>query len=646
MFTTTCFCGRSAAPGLVLALFLGPFAMGQDLDCAGCHETDAFAASTHAELACTDCHGEVTRAHRREGLEAPGDAVCSGCHRRPGRELDRSVHADQAGCLDCHGAPHEIRKVDDLASAVSPVNQIKYCGGCHDEPESLVDGYLTSEHGKALLLSGLIDAPSCSDCHGSHGIIATDNDKASTSHLNSPETCGACHALLLEEWKAHSAHGQAWQAGNTGPVCIDCHSAHEIADPTRAPTRLAFAGVCGKCHAEYLTTFRDSFHGKANDLGFVEGATCADCHTPHSNLAADDPLSSVNPDNLAATCGKCHEGVTASLLSFDPHNDPSNPDDNIYVYVIWVFMTALLVGVFAFFGLHDVLWLQRTLVGSIRGEFREEEQKNGQYVKRFSKMHIRLHVTIIVTFLLLALTGLPLKFHDTGWAQQLMSVLGGVDASRFIHRVAAVGTFGYAIFHLGNLFIRWAVKRERGLFWGTNSMVPQPKDVADIIANFRYFIYLGKRPDSDRWNYIEKFDYLAVFWGVMIIGLSGLMLWLPMFFTSFLPGWSINAAYVIHSDEALLATGFIFVFHFFHTHLRPESFPMDTVIFTGKLSLERFKLERPLEYERLVSNNELEDYLTDPPTHEERRRAYVWGTIFLTVGVLLAVGIIWALLAH
>jgi hypothetical protein len=119
-----------------------------------------------------------------------------------------------------------------------------------------------------------------------------------------------------------------------------------------------------------------------------------------------------------------------------------------------------------------------------------------------------------------------------------------------------------------------------------------------------------------------------------------------MFFTKFLPGWAINVAYVIHSDEALLATGFIFVFHFYHTHLRPESFPMDTVIFTGKLSLERFKLERPLEYQRLVDNNELDDYLVDPPTPGERRRAYIWGTIFLTTGVALAIGIIWALLTQ
>ena len=117
----------------------------------------------------------------------------------------------------------------------------------------------------------------------------------------------------------------------------------------------------------------------------------------------------------------------------------------------------------------------------------------------------------------------------------------------------------------------------------------------------KYFFYLGPRPKFDRFTYWEKFDYLAVFWGVAIIGFSGLILWFPTAFTMVLPGWALNAAYIVHSDEALLATGFIFLFHFFHTHLRPEAFPMDPVIFTGRMPLERFKDERPLEYERLVA---------------------------------------------
>jgi cytochrome b subunit of formate dehydrogenase len=639
---------RSAGIALTLCLLAGySIAQTDSIECASCHEALVFVSTAHPDVACKDCHTNVTPAHSDADLEPlTDDESCNQCHGQVQRMVGRSVHKDEADCGDCHGPAHEIHKVSELASAVSPVNQIRQCGACHNEPPELVDGYLTSEHGKALLLSGLIDAPSCSDCHGDHRIMEVDNDRAATSHANSPEMCGQCHLLLLDDWKNHSAHGVAWQEGREGPVCVDCHTSHEIGDPTSSASRLASADTCGGCHSQYLTTFRDSFHGKANELGMVRGATCADCHTPHKNLAATDPESSVHPDNLMATCGSCHEGISASFASFDPHNDPTDPDDDFRVYVVWFVMTGLLIGVFAFFGIHDLLWLQRSLVGVLRGEFEKEIGGVGQYVRRFSKMNIRMHVVIVVTFLLLALTGLPLKFHSAPWAQTLIGLLGGIDSSRFIHRLAAVGTFGYAIFHLGNLFIRWVFKREPGLFWGPNSMVPQPKDVRDLLGNLRYFFYSGPRPAGDRWTYFEKFDYLAVFWGVMIIGVSGLILWLPGFFASFLPGWMLNAAYVVHSDEALLATGFIFVFHFFHTHLRPESFPMDLVIFTGKMSLERFKTERPLEYQRLVDSNELSQYLVDPPTPDERRRAYIWGSIFLIAGVALAVGIISAMLTH
>jgi hypothetical protein len=175
-------------------------------------------------------------------------------------------------------------------------------------------------------------------------------------------------------------------------------------------------------------------------------------------------------------------------------------------------------------------------------------------------------------------------------------------------------------------------------------MVPQPQDVVDIMKNLRYFLYFGPRPAGDRWAYWEKFDYMAVFWGIPIIGLSGLILWYPNFFSGVLPGWALNAAYIIHSEEALLATGFIFVFHFFHTHMRPESFPMDPVIFTGRMPLARFKEERPLEYQRLVDSDQLHSIAADPPTPTELRNAHIFGFSALTIGIVLAIGILWSII--
>ena len=114
-------------------------------------------------------------------------------------------------------------------------------------------------------------------------------------------------------------------------------------------------------------------------------------------------------------------------------------------------------------------------------------------------------------------------------------------------------------------------------------MVPTWRDVREFSATMTWFFGRGPRPRYGRWTYWEKFDYFAVFWGVMIIGSSGLLLWFPEFFTHVLPGWTINVATIIHSEEALLAAGFIFTIHFFNGHLRPEKFPMDPVVFTGRM---------------------------------------------------------------
>jgi thiosulfate reductase cytochrome b subunit len=628
-------------------LFAVP-ASAQDLDCLECHDDVEYTATAHPDVSCGDCHTNVTDRRHKRGVEPLTDETsCGECHSSILRTLGRSAHGGQAACADCHGAPHDIRPADDLASAVSPVNQIKNCGGCHNDPPELIENYLAGEHGKALLLSGLVSAPGCSNCHGDHSIMKVHAGRAPTAHQNSPEMCGACHQILFEKWKDHSAHGLAWQADEEGPVCVDCHSSHMITDPTTLNAKHSTEEKCGGCHEEYFKTFHDSFHGKAVHLGMESGATCSDCHTAHTNLAASEPDSTVSPEHRIETCGKCHEDITPSFATFDPHNDPTNPDDNFKVYVVYTFMTSLLIGVFVFFGAHDLLWLQRSLVGTMRGEFMEERlAASGQWVRRFRRKHIRTHVLIITTFMLLALTGLPLKFSYAPWAQSLIDVLGGVDSTRFIHRVAAVGTFGYLLFHVFDVLWRSIVRREKGMFWGPNSMTPQPKDVADFFGNIKYFLYLSERPKGDRWTYFEKFDYLAVFWGVAMIGVSGLFLWYPDVVTRFLPGWTLNAAMVIHSDEALLATGFIFFFHFFHTHLRPESFPMDLVVFLGKMPLERFKAERPLEYERAVESGKLEEMLVEAPNRRQIRDAYIFGSIYLVIGIMLAIFIVWALLTH
>jgi len=613
-------------------------------ECATCHADVRHDSPVHGDFDCSVCHaGMEVVPHPAEARAALRDSPpCQMCH-DAGAALAESVHAP-VGCVACHGSAHEIRPSSDPEALASPLEQFRTCGTCHPDR---TEGYLGSPHARALLRMGLVGAPSCSSCHGSHAILPVSDPRSTLSHANAPTTCTSCHGFVLDKWTSESAHGIGWSKGDPAvPVCTTCHPAHMPTVFTERGDLLKTPETCGGCHGEKYSTYRDSFHGESTYLGFLTGAICSDCHTPHTNLPASDPRSSVAPANLPQTCGHCHDQVPPEFAKIAPHVDVSDPDDIPQVYWVWVGMTSLLLAVFGLFAVHDLLWLQRALVGWLRGEFPARPIAQGPHVRRFSKIDIRVHLVVVVTFLVLAATGLPLKYHGTGWARAFTAIPGGIEATRLLHRIAAVLTFGYALFHVGHLAYRAALRKEWNLFWGWRSLVPRGKDLADVWNNLRYFLYLGPRPRLDRWGYWEKFDYFAVFWGIPVIGFSGLMLWFPAFFTRFVPGWAINAALVVHSDEALLAVGFIFVFHFFHTHLRPESFPFDPVIFTGVMPLERFKEERPVEYERLVEAGELEGRLAPAPSESRLRNAAIFGFAAVAAGLGLVVAIFWGLLTQ
>ncbi|MFI5111035.1 MAG: formate dehydrogenase subunit gamma, partial [Terriglobales bacterium] len=225
-------------------------------------------------------------------------------------------------------------------------------------------------------------------------------------------------------------------------------------------------------------------------------------------------------------------------------------------------------------------------------------------------------------------------------------MLGGFQTAGFIHRTAAVIMFGAFITHIVDLFK--LKKREYGswkaLILGPNSMLPMKQDLLEFIATMKWFVGQGERPQYGRWTYWEKFDYFAVFWGVFIIGSTGLTLWFPVFFTQVIPGSFINVATIIHSDEALLATGFIFTVHFFNTHLRPEKFPMDTTVFTGHMPLAELKRDKPREYQALVASGRLEQHLADPQPAIVVKTIRVFAWVALSIGFSIVVWIIYAML--
>jgi cytochrome b subunit of formate dehydrogenase len=266
------------------------------------------------------------------------------------------------------------------------------------------------------------------------------------------------------------------------------------------------------------------------------------------------------------------------------------------------------------------------------------------HVLRFAPRDRWLHLLLMASFLLLSLTGILLLFAEAPWAAKLASLVGGYRVTGKLHRLGAIMLGVCFALHVGRLLRRVFAGRELGLLWGRDSMVPGTRDLADMNRHLAWFVGLGPRPAFERYTYWEKFDYWAVFWGLTVVGLSGLMLWTPDTFTRFLPGWVYNIALLVHGEEALLIMVFIFTVHFFNGHLRPDKFPMDLVIFTGRVSLKELKHERPAEYERMVAENTVEEVLTAPPSRELVGFGRLVGTLAVLVGLSVAVMAIYALL--
>ncbi len=265
------------------------------------------------------------------------------------------------------------------------------------------------------------------------------------------------------------------------------------------------------------------------------------------------------------------------------------------------------------------------------------EEANARYYVRFSLEQRYLHWALAGTFLGLAFTGLTLRFSTAPSMQALARAVGGFGAVLFFHKFFAIGLTVTFVIHLADIAYRIVGKREWGLLYGPNSMVPRWKDIQDFFGNLRWFFHLGPKPRLDRYAYWDKLDYWGVFWGMGIIGFSGYAMWFGSFFSHLIPGSWLNIALLIHGEEAILATGWIFVIHFFNTHLRPDNFPMDLTIFTGRLTEEELKNIHPEEYERLVKTGGLQALAAETPPRWLNNFGRVVGAAAITAGVIMLI---------
>ena len=578
---------------------------------------DKFKAAIHGSMfACVDCHTDVkTSMHE----STPAKVSCSTCHADEQAAYDRSFHAmaiaagdgKAATCVDCHGSPHELLPASDPNSRVNHVNIPKTCGTCHGEKFVMASSghstqpflsYEESVHGRAVA-SGSEKAAVCTDCHGTHEILAANDAKSSIFKFNVPKTCAKCHSAVQQEFM-QSIHGQAVSRGNSlAPVCTDCHGIHSIKshlDPNSSVAANNLAQItCARCHegvrlsqefgveGRRSTTYLASYHGLASKLGSQIVANCASCHGVHNILPSSDPHSTINRANLVHTCGQCHPGVTEKFALGKVHVDAPLSADIGSVAVRWIrrFYLSMIFAVIGGMVLHNlIIWRRKALL------MRDAYPRT---VTRMTASQRWQHLTLLISFIVLVITGFALKYPDS-WLSMLPGM--GERVRGIAHRIAAVAMIGASVYHI----VYAALTRDgRRLVL---DLLPEPKDATDVVATIRYYLGFGEaRPEFKRFTYAEKAEYWALVWGVIVMATTGIMLWAKVAVGHLLPRWWLDIATAIHFYEAVLASLAIVVWHFYQVFLDPDAYPMNWAWWDGRVSAHHYRQEHSLDGEALLA---------------------------------------------
>ena len=612
---------------VILSLLLAPVLTARALDnsdCFACHndkelvktnsagkavslfvDEKKFADSIHAKNLCTSCHADITDLPHAETHKP---VACSQCHRVEADIYLKSDHgqaihkgvAEAASCRDCHGSAHELLNYRNTASPVYRSNLPATCGRCHGKTADMekfhlrerspIVSYEQSVHGIAVLQKKEINAAVCTDCHGSHDLHKSTNPASKLNWKNTPTTCGKCHENVEQTYR-RSVHGAAVKAGvRDAPVCTDCHGEHSITAVKLATSRVSPANIpdtCGQCHAatriisqyrlppNVFSTYSQSFHGLALQGGNLLAANCASCHGIHDILPASDPQSSINPTNLAQTCGKCHPGIGTRLTAefFRIHAPPGAAEGKPWlvnlISRIYIFLIIATIGGMAGFVFLDYLRKTRTHIAHVRNSAGEV---------RLTKWLRTQHFILMATFVLLAYTGFVHKFPDAVFSWPFRA--GGDTGSAvrgLIHRIAGWTFIVLFVVHSVSLVV---TRKGRGYF---RALWFAWHDIGDALGTLLYNIGWRKTPVAPRqWNYAEKAEYWALMWGSLVMIVTGLMLLFTETVLATLPKVYHDVAQVIHYYEAVLATLAILVWHAYWVIFDPQEFPMNPAWLIGK----------------------------------------------------------------
>jgi len=536
-----------------------PAARGANL-CASCHadEVKEFATSVHGLArkqgdtnapSCADCHGATHKAVEASAADSPVNgknlpSTCGRCHSdpklaqkymfpaaRPVEAYEASVHARAAAdgkkaavCNDCHGT-HAILPPTDPHSPIAKLNVAATCGRCHAQAFA---GYKDSIHSRAVA-AGIAEAPTCTDCHGEHNVLAAGNPLSPVYVSNiSTATCSRCHG------------------------------------DTRLERRFNLP-------LDRVSSYENSYHGLASKAGSQTVANCASCHGVHDILPSSNPRSSIAKANLAATCGKCHPDAGKTFALGPVHVLPSTAVANPwlrYVRLFYLFTIPVALGFMIFHNLLD--WLRKL------------RRHIAQYGSLSTPLRLTLnqrvqHLILLVSFLLLVVTGFALKFPDSFWSEPIVQWEKTFPLRGFIHRIAGVVLIAAGFYHLIYLF--FTAEGRKGL----RAMLPRVRDAREAVETVGYNLgYRRELPSYSKFNYAEKVEYWALVWGTIVMGITGVLLWAHNFVLHYLPSSWLQVATAVHYYEAILATLAIVVWHFYAVIFDPEVYPLKWTLVNGR----------------------------------------------------------------
>ena len=576
-------------PLVLLFLLLAVPAWGQELPP---EEIDALNED------CLACHEDMEE-DEKEYVFPSGEVIY---FQLDGDAIRRSAHGEILACSSCHGEEY----ADDHPDFSEPSERgyakarSELCQSCHEE--------IHPRHSAEAE-----DAPMCTDCHSAHA-----DRSFETEPLPILNRCGRCHESEFEDFKA-GGHAEAVSETSLNrdlPNCNTCHPAHGDTAGDQLPMIARVTTLCIDCHSNSLlilkyeregsvvTSYMDDFHGltfqhlvtglKGTDSSEI--MTCATCHGAHD-------VGPLTEEEVVAVCANCHDGASTRFAgAWLGHGEVGLERGAIvwivrigYQFLIPIMLIGLLVHIII-----QILHHRRTHADEVSEEEAETVEGLPSSVQRFSKLERAQHSAVIFLFSMLVLTGIPQSYPSSGLAGAVIDFWGGIFAARLIHRTCGFVFVTLLAAHVVHAVILTLRSHERP------EILPTAKDFRDIIASLRHHLGLGPAPRFGKFDYGEKFEYWGFFLGGCLIGGTGILLVFPEFATTYLPGVILAAARLAHGYEATLAVLVVLIWHLWGVTLRPEVFPLDTTMLTGKMSLRRLREEHTLEYERLVAERNKE----------------------------------------